>query len=376
MEENGHTVEFTYDEKRKDVAILEPGSGLWKLWALWKLITTSKKITLRRVANLLIVYSQWKFFRTRKSYGYPFKLIIDPTSICQLQCPLCPTGQGDLSRGKGLMSMEDYKRIVDEVAPYTICLDLFNWGEPLLHNHLPEMIEYANKKGLVTRVSVNLNHFSKEMAKSIVESQLDVMVLSIDGASPETYVQYRRGGDFNKVIEHVKWIVEEKRKQKSQKPLMEWQFLIMKHNEHEILLAKKMAAEIGVDKVAFRPVRCDMGKEVFMTDEMKLKKTRSWLPSTDKLSRYDYEKKERKIQYKYCPHLWTKSIVNWDGSVSPCCGIYNRAYDFGNAFQEKSLKAVWNNPTYQRAREMVANLDKDAKDNIVCKNCLITGYID
>ena len=356
--------------------MFSPGAGIGKLWELWKLGSANRKISFRRLLNLIVVYFQWKIFRTKKTYGYPFKLIVDPSSICQLHCPLCPTGQGDQSRGRGFMDLVKYKGLIDEVSSYVIFIDLFNWGEPLLNKKLPDMIRYASKKGLVTRINTNLNFFSRKMAKDLVESRPDVLIVSLDGASQETYSKYRKGGNFDEVIIHIQWIVEEKKKQKTKKPFLVWQFLAMKHNEHEIPTAKKIALEIGVNQVVLHPVRCDMGKEIFMTDEEKIKKTEAWLPAEDTLSRYDYQKKQRKLNYKYCHHLWTKSTVNWDGSVSPCCGIYDKKHDFGNAFEEKSFKSIWNNQKFQRAREIIAKQEKGAKDNIVCRACLKTGYID
>ena len=93
--------------------------------------------------------------------GYPTHLFVDVTNICNLRCPLCPTGAGTLNRKKGSMPLETFKKIVDEMHRYLISIDLFNWGEPLLHKHVYDMIRYAHNHHIVTSVSTNFNYFSE-----------------------------------------------------------------------------------------------------------------------------------------------------------------------------------------------------------------------
>ena len=105
--------------------------------------------------------------------GLPYRYTIEPINLCNLHCPLCPTGTGALAQPRGKMSLSDFQRIVDSIAQYAYTLDLFNWGEPFLHQDIFAMIRYARAKGIAVRLSTNLNHFDARMATETVASGLD-----------------------------------------------------------------------------------------------------------------------------------------------------------------------------------------------------------
>jgi MoaA/NifB/PqqE/SkfB family radical SAM enzyme len=133
-----------------------------------------------------------------KVWGYPYHYVVDPTNICILHCPLCPTGRGTLKRSRGKMALDDFKKLIDEVAEYAYFLDLYNWGEPFLHPQIFDMINYASSRNISTRVSTNLNYFDVGMAEQAVVSGLEELVISLDGADQETYETYRVGGSLER----------------------------------------------------------------------------------------------------------------------------------------------------------------------------------
>lgn len=328
----------------------------------------------RKSLNIGLIGAQFFLFKSPKVRGYPFKISFDPSSICQLKCPLCPTGQGQKGRSLGRMNFEKYKKVVEEMAPWLYEIDLNNWGEPFLNKDLVGMVEFAHGKGIRTSVNTNLNvPFTGEMAKQIVNSGLDVLYISMDGITQKTYEKYRKGGNIYKVLENINLVSETKKRLGKKTPKIMWQFLVMKHNEHEMRMLEEVRQKLGVDELALGNVRSDMGKEVFTSDKEKVAGTQNWLPSTDSLSRYDYAKGERKNKKNSCGFLWFVSIVNWNGSVAPCCGNYNEKFDFGNAF-EKGFKAVWNSEKYIAARTAVAKMQPQS--NTVCDNCIKNGFID
>jgi len=104
-----------------------------------------RQFSLKKLVNLILVRIQLKL---RVSYviGYPHFILIEPTNICNLRCPLCPTGRGEKGRSKGKMSLDKFKRIIDEIGDYLYDIELDNWGEPLLNKDIFELIRYANEK--------------------------------------------------------------------------------------------------------------------------------------------------------------------------------------------------------------------------------------
>jgi MoaA/NifB/PqqE/SkfB family radical SAM enzyme len=306
--------------------------------------------------------------------GYPVELVIDPCDICNLHCPLCPTGQGSANRSKGRMSFDNFRKIIDELGPYLYRVDLHNWGEPLLNDEIYSMISYAHNNNIEVRVSSNFNVINQVKAEKLVKSGLDVLIVSLDGASPETYVKYRVGGSFDKVTSGIKMVSELKTKLKTLKPVIILQFLVMRHNEHEMSLVKGIADELGANQVDLWSIRCDMGREIFWDDKTRLEKTANWLPQNEDFCVYDIKTGARKRHSANCNFLWVQSAINWNGSVSPCCASYNEAYDFGNAF-EIGFKNVWNNNKYRQAREIVRTKKFNKGDlQNVCYYCVKNGF--
>ena len=60
--------------------------------------------------------------------GKPYEWEVDTTNICQLKCPLCHTGLGNIHRDKGVMSFETYRKTVDEIRNYCVWLTLYSWA--------------------------------------------------------------------------------------------------------------------------------------------------------------------------------------------------------------------------------------------------------
>jgi MoaA/NifB/PqqE/SkfB family radical SAM enzyme len=126
------------------------------------------------------------------------------------------------------MSFDNFRRIIDELGAYLYRVDLHNWGEPLLNDEIYRMISYARARNIEVRVSSNLNVIDQVKAEKLVKSGLDVLIVSLDGASQETYMQYRVGGRFDKVLNSIKMVTEIKKELSASKPFIIWQFLVMR----------------------------------------------------------------------------------------------------------------------------------------------------
>ena len=278
----------------------------------------------------------------------PFEWEIDTTNICQLKCPLCHTGLGNINRDKGVMHFDLYKRTIDQIKDYALWLTLYSWGEPFLNPRIPDFIRYAHERNIATITSSNLNKpLTAEMADSVIKAGLDVMIISLDGTTEDVYQQYRVGGQLDRVIENMKLLVERKRVLKSQTPYLEWQFIVMKQNEHQVDDARVLAAQLGIDAIVFKKVDFPLG-------ESKPEVADEWLPESEQFRR------ERPFDRPYmesgdrCWRLWRTTVVNWDGGVSPCCYMTDKSDDFGN-LNTHSVQEIKNNQKYQTARGLFSD---------------------
>lgn len=314
--------------------------------------------TPRKFFNICSLHIQKWSNRTLLT-SYPAEIILDVTNICNLQCPLCPTGQRKNKRPLGKMDFALYKKIIDELSPWLYKIRLYNWGEPLLHEDIHRMTAYASKKNIGTEISSNLNCLSDHDAASLVESGLDLLIVSLDGADQETYSRYRIGGDFNKVLDNISAIVREKRKRGSKYPLIEIQFLAMGHNEEQIASMGELTKKLGADRFWVGPVTVNILNQA----------DRVWLPKDEKKSRYSYNNGRDKIYItrKKCEWLWRSAVINWDGTVSPCCVFESPEAEVGS-LEAKGFAEVWNNENYRKAREVFVRKGHPGK-SVICQRC-------
>ncbi|MDR4506019.1 MAG: radical SAM protein [Candidatus Scalindua sp.] len=304
-------------------------------------------------------------------YYYPTKITIESGNICNLRCPLCPTGQRDVSAKKGFLSYSDFQKLIDEIGKNLLVIRLYNWGEPLLNKELIRMVEYADQKNIAVKISTNLSFpVSNELGESLMRGNLQKIYISCNGVSRTSYLTYHIDGDFDRVIANMRLLVGKKKQLNNFYTDIVWLFHVFKHNEHEIEAARVMAKEVGV-KLILNKMRTDMGKEIFETAEKSIGRDSRWLPSNPDFNIFDMEEKKSKKMTR-CRLLWTETVINWEGSVLPCCSVYSEVHSFGN-IQERSFKEIWNNEKYKSARKEVSGQRNSTKT--VCHVCKMNGYL-
>ena len=143
--------------------------------------------------------------KTLQKYDFPVDVIVETIAYCNLDCIMCP--QPNLQRKRGEMSFEVFKKIADEIALESAETRLWVaiMGEPLIRaGQLVEMISYAKNKG-VNSVHLNTNGIlmSKEIAKKLIQSGLDEIILGLDAASAETYENIRVNGNYQLLIQNI-----------------------------------------------------------------------------------------------------------------------------------------------------------------------------
>lgn len=304
--------------------------------------------------------------------GYPYVLIIDTINICNLKCPLCPTGIDLPGRPKGRMDFSLFKKIIDILGDYALTLVLYNWGEPLLNKEIYPMIEYAKQRSIKTIVSSNLNILNEKDAETLVKSGLDRLIISLDGTKSETYEGYRKGGNYHRVIGNIELLVRTKAEMRSSKPKIIWQFLVFKHNVHEIPGIKNIAKQLKVDGIdIFNGYLGGPGQTPYIRDERTAELVSKWLcPDGRYKGQFDYFLNPNYLNKKRCYFLWKTLTVNWDGSVSPCCCVYEPSTDFGNI--KEGFHQIWNNDLFRSSRALFRkNNGSLSKVHTICRPCKI-----
>lgn len=306
--------------------------------------------------------------------GRPYMLIIDPLNVCNLKCPLCPTGKGELPLKNGRMRREQFETLIDELAPHAVKVMLYNWGEPFLHPDIIPMIRHAHRRRIATALSTNLNLLPAEGAEAVVRSGLDEMIVSCDGLTQETYEKYRVRGNLERVFANLRAITDARRQLGRRHPRIEFQFLVFAHNEHEVPRVEEVARGLGADEVRIMaPYGDDSHPDIKPARDPRYRRAGASDTSPDVFSP---DADLDAIARLHPPPLrcfwpWRCLVVNWNGQVDPCC-FKNYHAGFGNVF-ETNFADLWNGHIYRQSRRWITG--KPLRDDglrIVCKGC--EGY--
>ena len=296
--------------------------------------------SLTRVANFGLLSISHRLKRI-EVWGMPEYVMIEPTNACNARCPLCPTGAGQISRPAKMMALDVFKRLVDEIYPYVHSLNLWNLGEPFLNRQAFEMIRYAQEHSVRVKVSTNgWVLYQPENIGQLIDSRLDHLIVSLDGATAETFNQYRVGVDFERVMTGLRLLRDEKTRRHVTHPVVEWQFIVMRHNEHEIEEARQPGARGWRDLQPENRRRAGQRPITFRTFFAEQQGTDPLCPEKGWHVRVTVERKND------CYLLWHSLVVNADGQVIPCCWDYYDELPLGNANQQ-TIRQIWNGPQMQ-----------------------------
>ena len=130
---------------------------------------------------------------------------IDITRTCNLQCVMCPQSRG-LSRREAKMPMALFRRIVDEVCENRPMLKLYLSGEPLLHERLFDMIDYAADSGCETMLHTNATVLTENMTKRLLAASLAFLSFSFDGCTAEIYEKLRPPANQPSAMFCASWV--------------------------------------------------------------------------------------------------------------------------------------------------------------------------
>lgn len=308
----------------------------------------------------LIVSYLFSFSQSHKILNIsPHFISIETSDFCNLHCPECPVGMSKTSlTEKSTFSFDLYKKLIYELSPTLHHVILYFQGEPFLNNQLVDLITITHNSGIYTSTSTNGQFLNKTVAKEIVLSGLDKLIVSIDGYTQEVYQTYRVGGNLQKAIDGIKYVVDWKKELKSLTPLVEIQFLVLKTNEHQMKEMKRLAKFLKVDCLSFKSAQLydfENGNEL--------------LTSKKRYSRYKITKDGKYMikgrQPNHCWRLWSGAVINVQGNVLPCCFDKSSEYSFGSIV-DNSFSNCWQGAEASDFRNKIIS---NRKQFGMCRNC-------
>ncbi len=318
-------------------------------------------MTPRRLANsarVLASYYRSRLTGTPVHRGMPISLGIEPTTSCNLRCPECPSGLRSFTRPTGMLEEQTFRNLIDELKDTLSYLTFYFQGEPYLHPKFLSLVKYASQQNIYTATSTNAHYLNDKQARDTVESGLDRLIISLDGIDQETYQAYRVGGNIEKVLEGTSNILKWRKELKSKTPYVVFQFLVVKHNEHQVPQVYELARKMGVDNVLLKTAQI-----------YDYKNGSDLIPTIDKNSRYKQDGNGtwsiKNDLLNHCWKMWNSCVVTWDGKVVPCCFDKDAHYTLGD-LKQSSFKDVWRSKEYNEFRKTILRGRQEIE---ICKNC-------
>ena len=277
----------------------------------------------------------------------PSKIYVEATTRCNLDCRFCVRRAWDESLGD--MDPRTFAAVLDGVG----VLDrrptvMFGGiGEPLVHPRLPEMVAQAKSVGARVELVTNGTLLSRAMGRALIEAGLDLLWVSLDGATPERYGDLRRGGALPDVLENLA-LFREDRRAGGTKLELGVAFVAMRSNFTELPALLDLAHRLGATRFHISHL---LAYTAEMVGETLYPQTPSGNPPR---------------MGGCCPFVGSGAVaIRWDGSVSPCVPLLHDASSFLNGGErcaqrwsvgtlaDHDLVHLWNDPRLQAFRERV-----------------------
>lgn len=314
-------------------------------------------------------------FGGQLSLEYPYKLYIDVTQDCNLNCKMC---RENVQMTDKTMPFDLFCRLIDETSPFVRSYSLFNWGEPLILKDIRERIDYVCAKkrpDCEMDISTNGMLLSDDMIEFLHSRNTNVIV-SFDGADKITFENIRRGANFEFICERIKSLS----KMYSGSDLLhspEIYTSIQKDNQHQLLLIVKLAYSLGIKRVGYGLVTAPIDCTADTNDDLRheIESTAEFIDSHGMLNSLyptkvgDYMWWGGKFVHKgnfivdtSCNAPFTNASIAYNGDVYLCCN----GGDVAGNVSDKNFKDIWRSERYNELREIV---NSEADMPYRCREC-------
>lgn len=302
--------------------------------------------------------------------SYPRRIVFELTNKCNFSCIMC--GREAINFKTSDLPVNVIKAC-EGFLPFIEETTLQGWGEGTLHPRHSEILEHLNGYPKLRKYFVSNGSTLPKIMDSIFEHHLDLLAVSLDGASPETNDSIRKGGNFTREVKSLKKLVNEKKKRGLDYPYINFVFTAMMRNIHELPAMVTLAHDIGIPevKVVYLTIfheslaheslygKQDLVKGIFAeAKELALK-----LNINLKLPEIQGEDNAGTLPHKPCAFPWRDMYIGSDGYIRPCQSSSTKLLkisDFG------SFEEIWNSPQMQEFRSRVNDPETMPKS---CRMC-------
>lgn len=286
---------------------------------------------------------------------------LEATTACNLHCPLCVTH--DLPRGRSVLTRAAVLNVLRGAGSRLKSVSFHVMGEPLLNPELPAMIADCEARGVRTSFSTNGMLLDRHV-DALLDARLTYLSVAVDGATPEDYACYRKGGELDTVVANTRALVAARDARGLDRPTVQAQMVMFSYNEDREAEARAFLEGIGADVVSFkRPSYA--GRDTEAAHEFL-----ELVDHADDTRRYARPASRPEKLYRnqrVCPQLEHPTVLS-DGSLVACCldAVGDTRYADLN---RDDFAAAWRGPA---RRELLRRFLR--KELPVCAHCTLAFH--
>ena len=293
---------------------------------------------------------------------------VEVSAVCNASCAYCVLTCYKNQWGGALMSRQTFEQLQPSFALADMVF-LQGWGEPLLHPLFWDMARQVKSTGAKVGFTTNGVPLVDKHINNLFEEQVDIMGVSLGGATAATHEKFRKGCDFARIDKALRKIKKIKRELQVEVPNVHLAFMLLSSNWRELNRLPALAAEWGVNQVVISNLSF-IGAAA-MQHESLLIRPELWPEVNAAFERAKKEAADQGIIFHYHqPHMQepcaicTENVlkacfISYRGDVSPCVmtnvsiqqnmaveyWFQNQSYPvenylFGN-IGERSLPDIW-----------------------------------
>lgn len=285
------------------------------------------RATARGLVKEALAHAQFRL-GTRSAWTVPRAIRFEVTNRCNLKCVMCPQPE-TMQRSRDHLDFELYRRFL-QANPGLEEVDLFNWGEPLLHPRILDFVAEASARGLYARLVTNAVLLDGRRAEGLIRAGLREILFSLDGVGED--FERIRGIGIDRPLANVKGFLEARRRLGADVRTV-ISITRSAWNRDRVEAAAAELAGLGVDAVTIQP--CE-----------------EYSP--------DYQRRVACFEpYRY-------AVVLSDARIVPCCVDFDGELAFGSIAEDTSLRRLYDGPRIRRLRR---DLRSPATMPTPCSRC-------
>jgi MoaA/NifB/PqqE/SkfB family radical SAM enzyme len=296
-----------------------------------------------------------------KRCRYPTCLEVEVTTRCNLRCVMCEHTYWR-ERGED-MPFEHFERIVRQF-PVIRWIGLTGIGTAFLNKDFLKMLRYVKAaRNPYIEIYDSATLLDETAARALVEAGLDRLIVSLDGATADTYENIRVGARFDRVLDNIRGLLQVRREARRPYPEVTFHYIISTLNQRELADFVRLVHGLNIGpetEIAFTAILHDF------------REIRGLAPTltAEEIATVNAAARACRIRVNWNKNTavrnpigrcveWTMPFIFVDGTVIPCCAgneannrPWQRRFALGNVFQE-GFRTIWDGPRYRELRERI-----------------------